>query len=197
MVLTVKVELLDMGDGMVYDTDINITWYNNPNNNPMTWDEAVKWAASLTVGGYRDWRLPTTPGIGYGYLHEGEMGRLYYDTLGNDDDGALANKEPFSDLQPYDYWSSTGFRDNPADFDWAFDFRTGRQRSIDKNSIAYAIAVRSGGNNLPRASRMLMATKICRSAPRMAIAANLHTDCFNMIFVSYHVPFVNISRCNL
>jgi hypothetical protein len=142
--------LVDMGDGTVYDTDTNITWYKHPNNNPMTWDQAMKWAAGLTVGGYSDWRLPVTPGTEYGYTKEGEMGRLYYDTLGNDQDGPLVNKGPLSDLEPYDYWSSTEFQDNPADFAWAFDFRTGRQRSIAKTSIAYAIAVRSGGSSMPR-----------------------------------------------
>jgi Protein of unknown function (DUF1566) len=150
MVLIALADLIDMGDGTVYDTDANITWYKHPHNNPMTWDEAVKWAASLTVGGYRDWRLPTTPGTEYDYTKEGEMGRFYYDTLGNNDDGPLANKGPLAELQPYDYWSGTEFRDNPADFAWAFDFRTGRQRSIAKNSIAYAIAVRSGGGKVPR-----------------------------------------------
>jgi hypothetical protein len=150
MVLTVRAAILDMGDGTVYDTDTNISWYKHPNNNPTTWDEAMKWAAGLTVGGYSDWRLPTTPGTEYGYTKEGEMGRLYYSTLGNDEDGPLANKGPLSELQPYDYWSSTEFKDNPADFAWSFDFRTGRQRSIAKNSIAYAIAVRSGGSSVPR-----------------------------------------------
>lgn len=140
-------DLIDTGDGMVYDTDTNITWYKHPNNNPMTWDEAMKWAASLTVAGFRDWRLPTTPGTEYDYTNEGEMGRLYYDTLDNEEDGPLANKGPIAELQPYDYWSGTEFKDNPVDFAWAFDFRTGRQRSIAKRSIAYAIAVRFGGGS--------------------------------------------------
>jgi hypothetical protein len=143
-------DLIDMGDGTVYDTDNNVTWYKHPHNNPMTWDEATKWAASLAVGDYRDWRLPTTPGTEYDYTKEGEMGRLYYVTLGNDEDGPLINNGPLTELQPYDYWSGTEFKDNPADYAWAFDFRTGRQRSIAKNSIAYAIAVRSGGGNVPR-----------------------------------------------
>ncbi len=150
MVPIALADLIDLGDGTVYDTDLSITWYKHPNNNPMTWDEAMKWAAGLTVGGDRDWRLPTTPGTVYGYTKEGEMGRLYFDTLGNDEDGPLTNKGPLSNLQPYDYWSGTEFQDNPADFAWAFDFKTGRQRSIGKNSIAYAIAVRSGGSNVPR-----------------------------------------------
>ncbi|MGZ3635645.1 MAG: Lcl C-terminal domain-containing protein [Syntrophales bacterium] len=150
MVSTVRADLFDMGDGTVYDTDTNITWYKHPNNNPMTWDAAMKWVAGLTVGGHRDWRLPTTPGTVYGYTNEGEMGRLYFDTLGNGEDGPLANKGPLSNIQPYDYWSGTEFQDDPANYAWAFDFRTGRQRSLGKNSIAYAIAVRSGGSNVPR-----------------------------------------------
>jgi len=150
IVSTARADLLDTGNGMLYDTDANITWYKHPNNNPMTWDAAMEWVASLTAGGYSDWRLPTTPGTEYDYTSEGEMGRLYYDTLGNDEDGPLANKGPLSELEPYDYWSSAEFKDNPADFAWAFDFRTGRQRSIAKNSIAYAIAVRSGVSHVPK-----------------------------------------------
>jgi hypothetical protein len=150
MVSTVRADLFDMGDGTVYDTDLKITWYKHPNNNPMTWDEAMKWVAGLAVGGHRDWRLPTTPGTVYGYTNEGEMGQLYFDTLGNGEDGPLANKGPLSNLQPYDYWSGTELEDDPVNYAWAFDFRTGLQRSIGKNSIAYAIAVRSGGRNVPR-----------------------------------------------
>ncbi len=142
--------LYDMGDGTVYDTDTNITWYKHPNNNPMTWDQAMQWAAGLSMGGYTDWHLPTTPGNDYGYTKEGEMGRLYYDALGNGEDGPLSNKGPLSELEPYDYWSNTEFQGNPNDFAWSFDFRTDRQRSIAKNSIAYAIAVRSGGSGVPR-----------------------------------------------
>ncbi len=143
-------DLIDMGDGTVYDTDTDITWYKHPNNYPMTWDEAMKWAAILNVAGFRDWRLPVTPGTEYDYTNEGEMGRLYYDTLDNDEDGPLTNKGPLSELQPYDYWSGTEFQDNTADYAWAFDFRTGRQRSMAKDSTAYAIAVHSGGGSPPR-----------------------------------------------
>jgi len=143
-------ELFDMGDGMVYDTALDVTWYKNPKNTFMTWNDATAWAGSLTAGGHRDWRLPKTPGTEEGYVHEGEMGYLYYDTLDNDDDGPLSNKGPFPELQSYDYWSSTEFDQDPADFAWAFDFATGRQRAIAKNSIAYGLAVRGGGGPPPR-----------------------------------------------
>lgn len=36
-----------------YDTDLNITWAANANinNGPMTWQQAVDWAAGLTIEG--------------------------------------------------------------------------------------------------------------------------------------------------
>lgn len=64
--------------GMVYDSDLNITWLQNANlgagssydngfsttDGQMTWQNAVDWADQLVFGGYSDWRLPTTTDIG-------------------------------------------------------------------------------------------------------------------------------------
>ena len=94
------------GGTMVYDSDLNITWLADANyaatqhaescgelgtvDGKMTWPEAMRWAASLTYGGYSDWRLPSTPPadtscdekspIGtYGFHCTGsEMGHLFY-----------------------------------------------------------------------------------------------------------------------
>ena len=44
--------------GMIYDTDINITWLANPPSQKMTWSDAVSWASNLLIAGYSDWRLP-------------------------------------------------------------------------------------------------------------------------------------------
>lgn len=66
--------LIDRGGGMIYDSDLNITWlananlgagsaYDNGSNTTdgrMTWTSAVAWADNLVYGGYSDWRLPTT-----------------------------------------------------------------------------------------------------------------------------------------
>jgi len=51
-----------LGGLAVYDDDLNITWLADAdaNNGRMTWLDANAWAASLTVGGFTDWRLPTT-----------------------------------------------------------------------------------------------------------------------------------------
>lgn len=60
--------LYDMGGGMIYDSDLNMTWLQDANyaqtsgydaDGLMTFDEANTWAASLTVGGTGGWRLPT------------------------------------------------------------------------------------------------------------------------------------------
>jgi hypothetical protein len=59
----------------VYDTDLDITWLADANagvgstfdnggsttDGRMTWVNANAWAASLTVGGFSDWRLPSVP----------------------------------------------------------------------------------------------------------------------------------------
>jgi hypothetical protein len=60
---------------LIYDDDLDITGLENTNfgagssfddgpdttDGEMTWENAVDWAAaSLTIGGVTDWRLPTT-----------------------------------------------------------------------------------------------------------------------------------------
>lgn len=105
--------LIDRGSGLIYDTDLNITWLQDANYaktsgydafNPgdwdiadglMQWSDAVTWAANLVYGGYSDWRLPTTvpqnnnsgydgtTGRGWNITTGSEMGHLYYTELGN------------------------------------------------------------------------------------------------------------------
>jgi hypothetical protein len=56
-----------------YDTDLNVTWLRDwAASGQVTWDAAVTWASSLTVGGYGGWRLPAmidtgTPGCNFSY----------------------------------------------------------------------------------------------------------------------------------
>lgn len=58
--------LIDRGGGMIYDTDLNITWLADANyaktsgydaDGAMTWAAANTWASSLVYGGFSDWRL--------------------------------------------------------------------------------------------------------------------------------------------
>src|SRR5208337_74912 len=58
---TAKAALIDNGNNLIYDTALNITWYD-PAPTVMTWNMANTWAAGLTVGGTTagTWTLPTT-----------------------------------------------------------------------------------------------------------------------------------------
>lgn len=81
LVSSANAALVDRGGGLIYDTDLNITWLQNANHGAgssydsgpsttdgiMTWNDAVAWAANLSYYDsvrnvtYTDWRLPTTP----------------------------------------------------------------------------------------------------------------------------------------
>ena len=96
--------LINRGGGLIYDTDLNITWLQDANyamtsgynaDGHMQWNDAVTWADTLVYGGYSDWRLPTvvpqnydvgydgTTGFGYNITTGSEMGHLYYTELSN------------------------------------------------------------------------------------------------------------------
>lgn len=103
--------LIDMGDGTIYDTDLQLSWMKDANyantlgydaDGLMTWSAAVTWANSLNdsggFAGLTGWRLPIvtdtgndgcnwgSSGTDCGYnvdTSTGEMAHLYYDELGN------------------------------------------------------------------------------------------------------------------
>jgi hypothetical protein len=124
--------LVNKGNGLIYDTDLNITWYDSTYTSNV-WTDAVDWAAGLTAGGVTGWRLPSTVDgtLHWGYngtttsgynITTSEMGHLFYTELGNkgeydvtgnvsqcfyDGDGEIIpqNTGPFTDLQLGDIWS--------------------------------------------------------------------------------------------
>ena len=58
--------LIDRGNGLIYDSDQNLTWLQDANyamtsgyddDGRMSWDAATSWADNLVFGGYDDWRL--------------------------------------------------------------------------------------------------------------------------------------------
>lgn len=73
---TTQATLLDRGNGLIYDDQLDITWLWDANyaatqwadsggtlgdaDGRMTWYQATAWAAGLEYMGYDDWRLPTT-----------------------------------------------------------------------------------------------------------------------------------------
>ncbi len=123
-----------LGNRLIYDSDLNITWYDYTNAANI-WQNQVNWASGLTVnfGGtiYDHWRLPSTVnGLsvwGYdgtttsGYnIKTSEMGHLFYTELGNkayiSPSGSygqagwgLTNTGDFQKLQTSPYWSGTEY----------------------------------------------------------------------------------------
>jgi hypothetical protein len=148
--------LQDNGGGLIYDTDLNITWYDYTKSKA-NWYDQVAWAGGLSAGGVTGWRLPSTVDgpwvMGYngnttaGYsITTSEMGHLFYTELGNkgycdlngvgnQSDWGLVNKGPFTNLiffldwpsaKDAYYWSSTKFSGN-AEQAWVFNLSTGEQ----------------------------------------------------------------------
>ncbi len=104
--------LFDRGGGLIYDDVLDVTWTQDADlfgtgSAARGWDEAVSLVSGLSFGGFNDWRLPNTPGTGIGFLNEGELGHLYYTTLGNVAGGASLNTGPFFDIQRGRYWLGT------------------------------------------------------------------------------------------
>jgi hypothetical protein len=181
--------LIDRGGGMIYDDDLNITWFQDANyvGGPMTWHDAKAWAESLVYGGYDDWRLPATVAgplvFGYdgtttagfnittsemGHLFHEELGNVsYFDTFGNEQPGwGLANVGPFTNLQPYVYWSGTESSDWPG-LAWYFIFDlippdpaycAGYQTPGYEYNAFYALPVRDGdvASPVPEPGTMLL-----------------------------------------
>jgi uncharacterized repeat protein (TIGR01451 family) len=150
-----RAELIDRGGGLIYDTDLNITWLQDANyaktsgyhaTGIMTWDEAMTWARKLVYAGLDGWRLPMTLqpdpscSVQNGYLSRGynctgsEMGTLYYTALGNTA-GLLTNTGPFINVPLTGgtaslgwWWSSTEYASligGDLDHAWSFAFQGG------------------------------------------------------------------------
>lgn len=155
---------------LIYDTDLNVTWYDYSKSRDI-WQNQVKWADALDVdfGGfhYTDWRLPITVDAPYTFGYDGtttagwnitnsEMGHLYFTELGNKalvaTDGTnpqpgwgLISTGDFQHLQRNVYWSGTEAAYLPLGIAWHFSFSHGSQGTNTKDSITfYGIAVRSG-----------------------------------------------------
>lgn len=173
----------DVDYNLIYEEAQKLVWldYSNPDND---WDKQMLWATNIgdhlvvtldplyvtDTDWKTGWRLPTTidgtlfsneddefydgtPGRGYN--KPGEMGHLYYVSLGNlgyyDTDGVfqsdygLKNTGPFNYLEDWLYFSSTEYSID-TDYAWWFDFNSGYQRpwpKVSEGGPIQGLAVRS------------------------------------------------------
>ena len=157
---------------LIYDTDLDITWYDYSNYG--NWQNMMDWADALSVtfgsNTYVDWRLPITvdgPGV-FGYdgtttgghnVTSSDLGHLFYtelenegryDTSGNPT-GCFANcltsTGDFQNLLQNQYWSTEYAYDPEGAPDSAWHFETyGGGQDFDgiKSRDYHAIAVMNG-----------------------------------------------------
>lgn len=162
-----------LGNGLIYDTDLDITWYDFTHA-PDTWFNHVSWAENLTVtfgvNTYDDWRLPVNVDGQYATTgHSGltlsgwnitssELGHLFYAELGNEGSrdllGALTgcgqgtptcltDVRDFQNLVSGRYYSSD--HAGISYYAWFFDLNNGYQYvTTNYESVVHGIAVRPG-----------------------------------------------------
>lgn len=155
--------LIDRGNGLIYDTVLNITWTQNENLLGLgTWANQMTKANNLVFGGFDDWRLATisstSPTNTASFCGSGtavqcaasgnELGYMFYfnlgGTLGSDKTGnqvgaggVTLNNIPFS------AWSGTEFSATNA---WFILFVNGLEGGATgpKTDVTGAWAVRNG-----------------------------------------------------
>jgi len=147
---TAQADLIDNGNGLIYDTDLDITWYDAPAI-AMSWSQQMAWASTLDMGGATAWYLP----------HSKNMEHLYYDELLNMPVTNIYNlkKGPFKNLIPFQYYSMdrVGYPGHSSDV-YYFSFAGGSTKATFEGTNMYALAVHSGnvGASVPEPATMLL-----------------------------------------
>jgi hypothetical protein len=146
-------ELINKGSGLIYDTDLDVTWLQDANYahtsdyadadslGRMQWEDAMKWAENLEYQGYSGWRLPKA------LLEDGSV----CSGLNCDQTEALhlfieegisrTASSPFYNLKD-NYWTQTEYSGNTA---WVITYNSSGVSNIyTKSAYLYAIALHDG-----------------------------------------------------
>jgi hypothetical protein len=140
LTVPVHASLIDRGNGLIYDDDLNLTWLQDANYSglTMTWPTAMAWADNLTFQGFDDWRLPASDACSGNGCSGSEMGHLFYNEGTNSDSSGL-----FQNVKPSIYWSASEDENDPSQ-SWRFSFKYGTQGVSNEDTLKYAWAVRTG-----------------------------------------------------
>jgi hypothetical protein len=148
-ILTANAEavLIDIGNGMIYDTYQNVTWLEDANyaltsqtdpqgdmDGAMDFHNATTWAANLDFAGYTDWRLPDQPEIM-------NLGR-WHSNISSDAPG------PFMNVMPEWYWTTT--QGDPGKRRLYHFEGTGVQTASESYSSGYVLPLRDGPTGDPQ-----------------------------------------------
>ncbi len=136
---SVKADLIlrgedNLGHNLVYDTDLDITWYDFSHFSP-EYNDAVIWVDQLSVRvstiEFTDWRLPSIlerKDSNSGSLHYTEVEHLYVVELPN-----------YQDLHPWAFPEKWRYFDNlPGGFYWIIQAKGGHGLGSEENRNAPA-----------------------------------------------------------
>ncbi len=161
---TVTAALIDRGNGMIYDSDQNLTWLQDASMSDFDaedWHAAMSWVDNLNHGGFSDWRLPSADltcasfsWISANTCTGNELGRLFVELGAPVDFGSSSSWGPFNDVQYFMYWSNTEYGSELASL---FLIDVGVQIEFNKSFRAgYVWAVRSGDVTVAEPGALLL-----------------------------------------
>jgi len=119
----------DNGDGTVTDTSTGLRWQQAGSSNTQTWVQALAYCMGLNLGGYTDWRLPTSKEL-QSLVDYSRYNPAIYTTY-------------FSNTAASWYWSSTTYASDTS-YAWLVFFDYGYVLYTNKNGSSYVRAVRGG-----------------------------------------------------
>jgi len=123
--------LIDLGNGLIYDRDLNVTWYQVSSDKLWTVGNSntmiTTYLDNLNVNGITGWRLPRAnkTDIEKNISNTGELGHLYYTALGNTLSGGLQQTGPFTGLKAGPYWTKTVAIEGTMKEYYVLDFNSG------------------------------------------------------------------------
>jgi hypothetical protein len=125
--LSVGVHFIDNGDGTITDNYTRLIWQKVQPQGTFTWEEALTYAAGLTLAGKSDWRLPNVKEIQS--LSDEKLSKPSF------------NKNYFTGILSGNYWSSTTMI-NAAVKAWDINVEYGIVSYSDKSNREYVLCVR-------------------------------------------------------
>ena len=125
-------EYTDNGNGTISDSKSGFMWQKIPFPNLKNWFDALRYADTLSLGGYSDWRLPNIK----------ELQSISEDTFIN----PSVNPAYFPSTNPTIYWSSTSQKSPDTTHSWTVDFYYGIASYNLKTETHYIRCVR--GNDV-------------------------------------------------
>ena len=121
MSATTNAALVDLGGGLIYDEDQDLTWTQDAGmSGLLSWDEATTWVGDLVFGGFDDWRLATTTQFDDPTCSGDVRGDFFFesrtDCLGGEMELLTYLYDPwtndlFENLNRTRYWTATPYRD--------------------------------------------------------------------------------------